>query len=518
MRANWSLTVGLLLLLDWTSARIDNGGRGDDLTVSVVNRTAILQCDNSKGEAVQWSRRYNEELSSSSSLLRPQQNQLLISRVQSSDAGPWVCSQGGRVISQTELVVLPQAERVFVSWQVDARLNGGQIEEQRLIERDSNAVIEEGDKLVLRCFFAPDRSSVGNATSLLWYANNGKELTEEIAHRTVQSSHVSSRHSVLPDAWLSELIIHSVDRALDGLEVACHREDVETSSAVLLRVDYPPTFTITRVPAFGVPVVEGMTVSLSCDAEVQPRSECRWLKDELPVTSSDGVIVMDGVTQADVGWYQCYVGYKNENYSSIGYFLNVKPLDDDYEETNEVASLQSDDASSDDASFAAKVEAPASITKSQSVVDIAKNVVYQEVSTNCSRPRIPEIHSVSQSPRVSVAVGGSARLTLRVCSNPKPHQVFWITPLDSVIRSKTAARVAAELSESPDSPVCVISQLIVQDVRDGDAGEYTLVAKNRNGLQDGSVWLDVFETSAASEERLSQMIICCLLLTLIPLL
>ena len=40
-------------------------------------------------------------------------------------------------------------------------------------------------------------------------------------------------------------------------------------SHVSVKVTKPPSFTITRVPAFGIPVVEGMTVMLSCDIEVE---------------------------------------------------------------------------------------------------------------------------------------------------------------------------------------------------------------------------------------------------------
>lgn len=42
---------------------------------------------------------------------------------------------------------------------------------------------------------------------------------------------------------------------------------------------YPdsPSFAITRVPGFGLPIHEGMDVSLKCDVDANPPSEVVWL-------------------------------------------------------------------------------------------------------------------------------------------------------------------------------------------------------------------------------------------------
>merc|ERR1712029_95817 len=53
-----------------------------------------------------------------------------------------------------------------------------------------------------------------------------------------------------------------------------------------------------------------------------------WLRNELPVSSGkvkDGTFTIPSVNADDVGWYQCYVTIRDDNYSSIGYFLNVIP-------------------------------------------------------------------------------------------------------------------------------------------------------------------------------------------------
>ena len=40
------------------------------------------------------------------------------------------------------------------------------------------------------------------------------------------------------------------------------------------------------------------------------------------------------MSMSDVGWYQCYTDLDGETYSSIGYFLNVKPSDEFHDEVD----------------------------------------------------------------------------------------------------------------------------------------------------------------------------------------
>ncbi len=107
-------------------------------------------------------------------------------------------------------------------------------------------------------------------------------------------------------------------------ESALVRGDV---TGVAVEVDYPPTFTISRTPAFGRPVREGMTVSLDCDADVRPKLVGKWVKDDVEVESSAGRgrVLIDRAGRDDVGWYQCSIVYNGDEYSSIAYYLNVIP-------------------------------------------------------------------------------------------------------------------------------------------------------------------------------------------------
>ena len=97
-----------------------------------------------------------------------------------------------------------------------------------------------------------------------------------------------------------------------------------------------------------------MTVKLSCDMEMDQTSvrsslnkdnnvNPKWMKNEVPVNDddyggrlkdSDGAVTIMRMSLSDVGWYQCYTNVDDETYSSIGYFLNVKPADNLEEENN----------------------------------------------------------------------------------------------------------------------------------------------------------------------------------------
>jgi hypothetical protein len=133
-------------------------------------------------------------------------------------------------------------------------------------------------------------------------------------------------------------------------EISISKENIIKQTTVQLQILSPPSFTIRRIPAFGIPVVEGMTVVLSCDIEIDQSSipissdsekdnivNPKWMKNEVPVNDDDyggrlkdfnGAVTIMSVEMSDVGWYQCYTEVDGENYSSIGYFLNVKPSDE----------------------------------------------------------------------------------------------------------------------------------------------------------------------------------------------
>ena len=44
-----------------------------------------------------------------------------------------------------------------------------------------------------------------------------------------------------------------------------------------------------------------------------------------PRPSINGTIILDAISLSDIGWYQCYIIYNGDEYSSVAYFLNVQP-------------------------------------------------------------------------------------------------------------------------------------------------------------------------------------------------
>lgn len=88
-----------------------------------------------------------------------------------------------------------------------------------------------------------------------------------------------------------------------------------------------PSFIITREPDFGIPIREGMPVSLKCDVDANPKSSPVWQKDDtdVPVLQTpDGYLNFTEILREHSGWYKCVSRHLLGKFSSIGYFLNVR--------------------------------------------------------------------------------------------------------------------------------------------------------------------------------------------------
>ncbi|KAL7287699.1 hypothetical protein TKK_0018091 [Trichogramma kaykai] len=102
---------------------------------------------------------------------------------------------------------------------------------------------------------------------------------------------------------------------------------VPMTASILLDVQYTPEFAITRLPGFGTPIIEGMSVSLKCDVDSNPPSLPIWQRDDgaPPVEQSeDGWLNFTKISRTDKGWYKCYTRHMLGIYTSIGYYLNVR--------------------------------------------------------------------------------------------------------------------------------------------------------------------------------------------------
>ena len=116
---------------------------------------------------------------------------------------------------------------------------------------------QEGESLTLTCLeISTERS--GFELSTPW--STGSKPIESVLQvhtwpteetQQQQRQHVVSR----------SLVIDSLERSDGPIHFECKSSKQETE-VVIVDVNFPPTFTIRRVPAFGIPVVEGMRISL----------------------------------------------------------------------------------------------------------------------------------------------------------------------------------------------------------------------------------------------------------------
>lgn len=357
---------------------------------------------------------------------------------------------------------------------------------------DETAVItvQEGDELTLLCAMLVKLKNQREA-SLKWnspFFDTSSQFSKEFF----------VQNNADLKALISVVTLSRIEREGNKQDVACqgvgNSDPLETALTVL--VQYPPTFTISRTPRFGVPILSGMTVVLECFADVQPQMTGSWLKDEFPMESVNGSLIIDSVSSEDVGWYQCYINYNGEEYSSIGYFLNVKsPELPPQDSPREIQSALSQNMS--EASFASL---KTSESPSQDALDVvAKNVLYSE-RKNCSkallslmseeRYRQPRIHSLNNQSHWQLALDSSISLSFEVCANPKPSRLFWATPVFTLRpgqQSPDLNLVAHNVTRSKDNATCLVVTLEVKKLNRALMGEYILVATNQYGIEDGMI-------------------------------
>ena len=126
---------------------------------------------------------------------------------------------------------------------------------------------QEGESLTLTCLEISTEKS-GFELSTPWSTDSKPiesvlqvhpwptEESQQQQQQQQQQSHVATAHVVS-----RSLVIDSLERSDWPIHFECKSSKQETE-IVIVDVNFPPTFTIRRVPAFGIPVVEGMRISL----------------------------------------------------------------------------------------------------------------------------------------------------------------------------------------------------------------------------------------------------------------
>ncbi|KAI8433909.1 hypothetical protein MSG28_015835 [Choristoneura fumiferana] len=123
--------------------------------------------------------------------------------------------------------------------------------------------------------------------------------------------------------------------------------DVHTTK-LEIHVTYPPSFVISRWPGFGVALRAGGAAALRCDVDANPPARAWWRRDDAPPDSapplggaergSSASLRWGTLSAAHGGWYRCRASWLDQEYSSIGYYLNVLSAD----ETSSASSGASD--------------------------------------------------------------------------------------------------------------------------------------------------------------------------------
>ena len=139
-------------------------------------------------------------------------------------------------------------------------------------------VAQEGDALTLTCLemILPGRVvnddaaawavPVSNPANSIFKIHSFPEVSSDFRRKssvgdvtTVDELMTSDRRNL--SVATRTLVLDPLERADDPERLVCGSVDVGSTS-VDVDVVYPPTFTIRRVPAFGIPVVEGMKISM----------------------------------------------------------------------------------------------------------------------------------------------------------------------------------------------------------------------------------------------------------------
>ncbi|XP_063233611.1 hemicentin-2 [Bacillus rossius redtenbacheri] len=414
------------------------------------------------------------------------------------------------------------------------------VDGRRLDAGNAFLPVREGAELTLRC-----TAEGGHPAPRLAWLLNGEPLNSSSSS---SSSEDSSSSSPQHQHWCAEARLGPVLRDYHNATVACAVRHVTLPAplnvSLLLDVQYTPSFMISRVPGFGFPITEGMAVSLKCEVDSNPPSGPVWLKDDgaPPVAqSADGTLNFSAIRREHSGWYKCTCRHPQGDFSSIGYFLNVRHEEDGEAtqdpglgEAGEVqvalggalqlqcpsgglscwgrASGADDDDGGGGGGGGGGLE-PLGAGPRLSL----DRVVYQEAGEyRCvqgrRRPDLDEWRvplsvkvDVTGAPEVlpanrtlSALTGQRLALTVRYCANPPASQLAWLTPSRALRPGDVEGSLEAHYVAIGRTPYCHEAVLMLHSVTLADEGEYVFVVRSPRGLAEGVVTLNVTHASSFS--------------------
>jgi len=424
------------------------------------------------------------------------QASLTINRVSSKDQGHWQCwrlDSAGKVKQKIPIIQLvitnsPELPILIVN---DKELLGGN-------NVDATITVKENEMVNFKCV-------IKGASSPVDYVHWMLDSTQNVTHL----SQLMMEYSPQDNNYLTQSLLKlNATKSMNLKSISCLSNHqlwlTPMTVTAFLNVLYEPSFTISREPGFGIPVSEGMTVILKCEIDSNPSSSPIWIKDAenktsgqaqtttgkpesgivsgepvLLDTQDDGSVVFQPAQRQDSGWYRCKTENKYGNFSSFGYYLNVRPSSPANSPPSQQQQQQQQQTASpqqaryngangygahnqaagrlDSPNFSqqphARVMAPnqpaaqtsrlapnqnalasnggqSNIMNNDQPAPFSPSMALAEAATAAARCKgnradgFPEIDHPTST--VSAVLGRQLILPLRFCCNPGPARVFWI--------------------------------------------------------------------------------------------
>ncbi|XP_022253194.1 hemicentin-2-like [Limulus polyphemus] len=393
--------------------------------------------------------------------------------------------------------------------------------ENKRLPQGAIITLKEWQVLILKC--VTENSSP--IRRIQWFL----ETTNVSSHGKLFTEFLPGNETYL--SW--SLLSLNITRTFDRKELVCfvsHESWAQPATAgVSLNVLYGPTFSISRIPGFGIPVIEGMFVSLRCDVDANPPSDPLWLKDESPQVSTEGYLNFTFITREHAGWYKCTTEHLFGYFGSFGYFLNVRygaeiveePPKEVEAETGSSVDLECQADGKPIPSYCwARVRDADRIegigTGKKLHLDhvhyedagrykcIASNSIgYKYVSAQTRDVKIdvkgkPEVTPLN---RTLLAIAGkSALIFVRYCSNPRPYRSHWIVRHLVISPGEIRFGYTAYNVTPLATPNCFRVALMISRVSPEDGGEILFFVKNRKGIDDAVILLNITQASYSISE------------------
>ncbi|KAL1124437.1 hypothetical protein AAG570_001065, partial [Ranatra chinensis] len=516
---------------DGIEVRVREGGR------------AVLPCrglnSSSQGGGAQWRHRGEALPQDTRYHLDRPTGSLIITRARASDRGLWMCSPHATPV---HLLVLESPKAPYLM-----------IDSRRLDAGNQFVPVKENSELSVECVAEGGSPRPG----LHWLLLPAPGAAPAPPGLTLQPPPANQPPPAGPPVASSVATIPRVLRAHHNATVACivtHPTlPAPLNASLLLDVQFTPSFAISRVPGFGFPLREGIPVSLKCDVDSNPPSNPVWQKDDgaPPVEQSgDGFLNFTAIKREHSGWYKCTTRHLLSQYSSIGYFLNVRcsVMSSDADEVAGdigAAEIESTEAAVEVSVGGAvqlecgtrnggcwgRVGPGGKVSPLGPGAPLAiHSVLYQQAGHyRCYAPESDQLNAwrthnvhlkVTGVPMVvannltrMAEIGDNIDISAEYCANPGATKVLWLLPTTRVLApgNSYGSIIAYNITDGNQTD-CYKALLQVTAVKKEHDGDFSLLVWSGRGIGQITINLNVSGSLVNSAARLSYTIITYLII------